>query len=73
MEYASITLDEAEAVVSRNRFLSWDGWTITTWRKDERGEYDRRGQRRRGKWGILFRYPVQNDGTYRIPQSYVNR
>lgn len=72
MKLTSLDYDAAHDIVARNKFLSWDGWDIVTWRKDPRGYSDRRGKFINGSWGILFRYKVQRDGTWRIPSNYVN-
>ena len=43
-----------------------------TWRKDPRGFSDKRGKFISGAWGILFKYPVATDGTWKVPENYVN-
>ena len=70
MKSVMLNYDTAHEVVERNRFLSWDGWDIVTWRRDARGYSDKRGQFRDG-WGILFRYPVTDSGEWKIPENYV--
>ena len=72
MKLASLDYATAHEVVERNKFLSWDGWDIVTWRKDPRGYSDRRGKFMNNAWGILFRYTVQPNGTWRVPENYVN-
>lgn len=71
MKYVTLGYDEAHKVVDTNRFLNWDGFTITTWRKDPAGYSDRRGEFHRGSWGITFRYPLRADGTWKVPENYV--
>ena len=73
MKFVEVDYEEAHDIVTRNRFLEWDGWDIVTWRKDPRGYSDRRGAFRRGDWGILFRYRPQKSGTWSIPENYVRR
>lgn len=70
MKYVLLDYDEAHATVAENRFLRWNGWDIVTWRKDAAGYYDQRGEFR-GTWGITFRYPLRDDGKWRIPVNYV--
>lgn len=70
MNYITLDYDAAHEAVDNNRFLEWDGWTITTFRKNPRGYSDPRGKFVRGSWGIEYRYPVRNDGTWRIPSNY---
>jgi hypothetical protein len=72
MKYASLDYDKAHTVVEGNRLLSWDGFDIITWRKDAAGFMDTRGKFRRGTWGIEFRYPLQGDGTWKVPVAYVD-
>lgn len=71
MKFQELDHDKAHAVVNGNRFLEWDGYTIVTWRKDPRGYSDRRGEFRNGSWGLAFRYPVSDKGTWSVPASYV--
>lgn len=71
MNYITLDYDAAHKAVDNNRFLEWDGWTIQTWRPNPRGYSDVRGSFRNGRWGILYRYPVRNDGNWRIPSTYV--
>jgi hypothetical protein len=70
MKSVVLNFEEVHEVVERNRFLEWDGWDVVTWRRDPRGYADRRGSFR-AAWGILFRYPVQADGTWKVPVAYV--
>ena len=71
MKYKTLDYDEAHKIVEGNRFLRWDGWDIVTWRKDASGFMDTRGKFNRGAWGIEFRYPVRDDGTWKVPFAYV--
>jgi hypothetical protein len=64
------SLDEMERVVSRNRMLSWDGWTVlhtfesvTGWRSNE-------GVLIKGKWHIQRRFNVDEEG-WDIPNKLV--
>lgn len=72
MKFATLDYDQAHAVVNRNHFLRWDGWDIVTWRKDPKGFTNARGEFRSGSWGITFRYPLQDNGTWKVPQNYVD-
>lgn len=71
MKYEILDYNAAHATVEGNRFLNWDGWDIVTWKPNPKGYSDKRGSFRRGKWGIEFRYPLRNDGTWRVPDTYV--
>lgn len=72
MKFQTLDYDTAHKVVEGNRFLRWDGYDIVTWRKDENGWLDRRGKFMRNAWGIEFRYPLQDNGTWKVPTSYVD-
>jgi hypothetical protein len=71
MKFESLDYEEVHDIVDRNKFLAWDGYTVTTWRRDPRGYSDKRGQFRNGEWGFLFSYPCGPDGKWNIPESYV--
>lgn len=72
MIYTTLNYKEAQDIVESNRFLEWDGWTITTWRSDPKGFSDVRGEFKNDQWGITFKYPLKDDGTWSIPNSYVS-
>ena len=64
------SLEAMEKIVSRNRMLSWDGWTVlhsfespTAWRQKE-------GVRIKGKWFIQRRFNVGAEG-WDIPNKLV--
>lgn len=59
-----VSLEEMEKIVSRNKMLSWDGWTVlytypnpVGW-KDTNGMYDKK----KGKWFVQRRYEPTNIG-----------
>lgn len=70
MKYDILNYDEAHSLVARNRFLRWDGYDIVTFKPNPKGFIDRRGQYRKGVWGIEFRYPLKDNGTWSVPESY---
>jgi hypothetical protein len=70
MIYNVADYDTAHKIVEDNKFLEWDGYDITTWRKNPGALMDRRGAFRDGAWGLLYRYPLQDDGTWNIPEIY---
>ncbi len=73
MKYVSLDYDQAHAVVDKNQFLDWDGYDIITRRRDPKGYSDKRGVFKNGEWWIQFRYPLADDGTWSVPNIYVNR
>lgn len=65
-----ISLDEMEKIVSRNRMLSWDGWTVLHTYPNPVGWRDRNGVRIKGKWFTQRRYEPQSDG-WDLPNKLV--
>lgn len=72
MKYATLDYDAAHEVVERNRFLSWDGYDIVTHRKSENGYTNKRGVFKDGEWWLQFRYSLRPNGTWEVPEIYVN-
>ncbi len=72
MKYVQVDYDTAHNIVDNNQFLSWDGWDITTKRKSPNGYSDKRGVFADGEWWLQFRYPLRDDGTWKVPDIYVN-
>lgn len=70
MKYVTLDYDTAHAVVEQNRFLSWDGYDIVTRRKSPNGFSDKRGRFVNNEWWIEFRYPLRNDGSWKVPDIY---
>lgn len=73
MKFISLNYDDAHKVVDSNRFLNWDGWDIVTRRKSPGAWMDKRGIFADGQWWLQFRYPVRSNGTWEVPDIYVNR
>lgn len=73
MKYVSLDYDQAHAVQARNRFLEWDGWDLVTFRADPRGYTKQNGKFKNGVWGLEFRYPLNENGVWLVPEAYVTR
>ena len=65
-----ISLDEMEKIVSRNRSLSWDGWTVLHTYPNPVGWRTNEGVLVKGRWFTQRRYEPQKDG-WKIPNKLV--
>lgn len=63
-----LTLNEAEEFVIKNqkRGYRWDGWTIVRWVKNPGGYTMPNGSFKNGVWGVEYRTPVSDSGTWRL-------
>lgn len=61
-------IEQAEEFVAKNakRGYRWEGWTIVRWVKNPGGYSMPNGAYRNGVWGVEFRTPVSEDGTWSI-------
>lgn len=64
------SLDEMEGIVSRNRLLSWDGWTVLHTYPNAVGWRDARGVLIKGKWHTQQRFEITETG-WEIPKKLV--
>jgi len=61
-----LDLPAAERFAEGHPDAFWDGWTLIIFKQDKRGEYNRRGLRRNGQWGIASRVEPDVQGRYRF-------
>lgn len=64
------SLPEMEKIVSRNRMLSWDGWTVLHIFESPTGWRSKEGILVDGKWHIARRFEVTSEG-WDIPPKLV--
>ena len=64
--------DTADEFVDQKRALFWDGWDILHWKPNHNAYTNKKGMFRNGRWGFVTRFPVRDDGTWRIPAKYAN-
>jgi hypothetical protein len=64
------SLEQMETIVSKNKDLSWDGWTVVHTYKSEKGSTSNRGRFIGGKWNIQTLFIPNNTG-WEIPDKYV--
>ena len=58
--------DQAHEWVDNNRSAFWDGWDIVVFRRNHNGATNVRGMYRNGSWGIATKYPLNDDGTWKV-------
>lgn len=66
-----ITLQEAEKIVDANSNLTWDGWTIEAFNKDDNACLLTTGRFRNGSWHKVQRFSVNKNGFYDIPNRFI--
>lgn len=64
------TLEQMESIVSSNKTLSWDGWTVVDNQPSERGRTANNGAFVNGKWSIQKRYTPARTG-WDIPNKFM--
>lgn len=67
-----IALDEKQTDrLTRNRNISWNGWTLEIFSPNPHGFTNVKGVYRNGRWGMLNSIPVNSDGKWMVPAKYV--
>lgn len=64
------SLTEMESIVSKNRQLSWDGWTVVETFPSEKAYSSKFGVYKNGKWQMKKEFIPSNQG-WEIPDKYV--
>ena len=69
------SLNEAEAFVSKNKKVKWDGWIIIQDIQDDNAEYLMSGvyNRETGKWYRRIQYPYVDGTGWELPDSLTKR
>lgn len=62
------SLEQMEQVVSKNRYLSWDGWDVIQSFKNPTGWMHTNGAFVKGRWYTLKRYRLSKKG-WEIPNK----
>jgi hypothetical protein len=63
------SLEKMEAIVSKNKSLSWDGWNVVELVKSPSAVYKANGARINGVWYIKNIFSVEHDG-WKVPSKY---
>ena len=64
------SLEKMESIVSKSKFLHWDGWTVVSSYPSKKGSTSKHGAYREGKWQIQRRFEVGNSG-WDIPERFL--
>lgn len=64
-------LETMEDIVSKNKNLYWDGWTVVNKYKSDKAKTSKFGSYIDGKWFITKRYEPNRQG-WDIPESLLN-
>ena len=66
-QYNTLNLEQAELFVNKNVNAWWENYDIVIWRENSGAWSKQSGLMKNGKWGIVKRIKISNDGTWRIP------
>lgn len=64
------TLEQMEKIVSSNKSLSWDGWTVVNSYPSEKGRTSKNGALINSKWHLQSRFTPDRKG-WNIPSKFV--
>lgn len=65
------SLEKMEQIVSANKSLKWDGWTVVSLQSAHNGAVAKDGIKVDGKWYLQKRYDVGSNG-WDIPDKFVS-
>lgn len=66
------SLEEMEAIVKKNRSMSWDGWTVVHSYPSDKAKTSKFGGRINGVWSMVRRFEVTEKG-WDIPNKFLRR
>jgi hypothetical protein len=65
------SLEQMETIVTKNKSLAWDGWTVVNSYPSEKGRTDQNGAFVNGKWHLQRRFAPSKNG-WDIPDKFVS-
>ncbi len=65
------SLEQMETIVNNNKSLSWDGWTVVSKYKSDKGRTSKYGSYDGKYWYINKRFSPDVNG-WNIPESFIN-
>lgn len=65
------SLSKMEEIVASRDDLSWDGWDVVRYKKNNEAQFDVNGVFRNGAWYKRFVFPITQHG-WSIPNSIGN-
>lgn len=64
----TLTIDQAEILVRKNKNYFWDGWTLLKFKANPRAYTNRNGSFKNGTWGFVTRIEANQEGKYVIDE-----
>ena len=64
------SLDQMEKIVSKNKELFWDGWTVVSIYKSDKAKTSKNGLYIKNNWYMSKRFEPKRDG-WDIPERFV--
>jgi len=64
------SLEQMESIVSKNKELRWDGWTVISSYPSEKGRTSKFGAIVNGSWHLQRRFELNKNG-WEIPKNFV--
>lgn len=64
-------IETMEEIVSNNKNLYWDGWTVVSKYKSDKAKTSKFGEYINGKWYITKRFSPDRQG-WNIPEAIIN-
>jgi len=49
----------------------WDSYNLIIWKKNANAYYNKNGSFRKNNWGIIEKFEITQDGTWKLPKQYV--
>lgn len=65
------SLSEMERIVDSRPDLSWDGWDVVRYKKNNNAQFDKNGVFRNGQWYNKIVFPLKTHG-WSLPERLVN-
>ena len=66
------TLEKMEEIVSQNKELSWDGWSVVHMYASDKSKVSKNGIYHNGSWYMAKRFEPNRDG-WDIPERFINK
>ena len=66
------SLEKMESIVSSNKTLGWDGWTVVNRYISDNGRTSKDGVYLAGKWYLQKRF-VPNENGWNIPDKFIKK
>jgi hypothetical protein len=70
--FVPMDYEQAHGFVEKSSRARWDGWDIVFFAPSDKAITSEKGVRHQGRWGFETRVSVLNNGTWEVPQQYVN-